>query len=190
MVLLLPNGSYKEDNLKEGRICPPPPMWNRVKSKATGVHNIPNKILKGSCQVIAPFLTDIFNFSITPNIFPDDLKVSKVPLIHKSCDDLNNYRPITVLPTIVRVFERLLYDQIYTYLAVNKLLGDQRFGFRSIHSTALALGKSVNKWLTNVDNGKLNSVVFLDIKKAFDTVDHKILLQNYHAMGLKIIPQN
>ena len=125
--------------------------------------------------MIAPFLTDIINFCITSNIFPADLKVSKVSPAHKSGDrdDLNNYRPITVLPTIARVFERLLYDQMYTYLAENKLLGNQQLGFRSIHSTALALGKSVNKWLMNVDNGELNSVLFLDIKKAFDTVDHK-----------------
>ena len=72
-----------------------------------------------------------------------------------------------------------------TYLAENKLLGNQQFGFRSIHSTALALGKSVNKWLMNVDNGKLNSVVFLDIKKAVDTVDHKILLQKLSCYGIK-----
>ena len=130
-----------------------------IKSKATGIHNIPKKILKDSCQVIAPFLTDIFNFSITSDIFPDDLKVGKVSPVHKSGDrdDLTNYRPITILPTIARVFERLLYDQMYTYLAENKLLGNQQFGFRSIHSTALALGKSVNTWLMNVDNGKLNS---------------------------------
>ena len=77
---------------------------------------MPNKILKDSCQVIAPFLTDIFNFSITSNIFPGDLKVGKVSPVHKSGDKyyLNNYRPITVLPTIARVFERLLYDQMYT----------------------------------------------------------------------------
>ena len=135
--------------------------------------------MKDNCQVIGPFLTDIFNFSITSNIFPDDVKVGKVSPVLKSGDkdDLNNYRPITVLPTIARVFERLLYDKMYTYLAENKILGNQQFGFRSIHSTALALGNSVNKWLMNVDNGKLNSVVFLDIKKAFDTVDHKVLLQ-------------
>ena len=74
---------------------------------------------------------------------------------------------------------------MYTYLAKNKLLGNQQFGFRSIHSTALALGKSVNKWLMNVDNGKLNSVVFLDNKKAFDTVDHKILLQKLSCYAIK-----
>ena len=167
-------------------------MKKLVKSKATGIHNIPNKILKDSCQVIAPFLTDIFYFSVTSNFFSDDLKVGRVSPVHKSGDrdELNNYRPITVFPTIVRVFERLLYDQMYTYLAENKLLRNQQFGFRSIHSTASALGKSVNKWLMNADNGKLNSVAFLDIKKAFDTVDHKILLKNYHAMELNIIPKN
>ena len=144
-------------------------MKKLIRSKATGIRNIPNKILKDSCQVIALFLTGIFNFSITPNIFRDDLKIGKVSPIHKSGDrdDLNNYRSIGVLLTIASVFERLLYDQMYTYLTEKKLLENQQFGFRSIHSTALALGKLVNKWLMNVDNGKLNSVVFLDIKKAF-----------------------
>ena len=154
-------------------------MKKLIKSKATGIHNIPTKILKDSCQVIAPFLADIFNFSITSNMFPDDLKVGKVSSVHKSGDrdDLNNYRPITLLPTIVKVFERLLYNQMYTYLPENRLLGNQQLRFRPIHSTALALGKSVNKWLTNADNGKLFCLVIQDIKKAFDTVDHKILLQ-------------
>ena len=83
-----------------------------IKSKGTGIRNIPNKILKDNCQVIPPFLTDIFNFSITSTILSDDLKVGKVSHVHKpgDRDDLNNYRPITVLPTIARVFERLLYD--------------------------------------------------------------------------------
>ena len=70
-------------------------MKKLIKSKATGIHNIPNKIFIDSCHVIAPFLTDIFNFSITSNIFPDDMKVGKVSPVHKSGDrdDLNNYRP-------------------------------------------------------------------------------------------------
>ena len=74
-------------------------MKKLIKSKATCIHNIPSKILKGSCQVIAPFLTDIFNFSVTSNIFLDDLKVGRASPVHKSGDrdDLNNYRPITVI---------------------------------------------------------------------------------------------
>ena len=98
---------------------------------------------------------------------------------------INNYRPISVLSTIARVFERLLYNQMYIYLMENKLLGQQQFGFQSLHSTALALSKSTNQWLMNINNGKLNSMIFLDIKKAFDTVDHKILLMKLSCYGIK-----
>ena len=135
-------------------------MKTLIKSKVTGIHNIPNKILKDSYQVIALFLLEIFNCSISANIFPDDLKIGKISPIHKSNDrdNRNNYRPIPVLPTIVRVFERLLYNQMYIYLIENKLLGQQQFGFRSLISTAMALSKSTNQWLMNINNGKLNSV--------------------------------
>ena len=111
-----------------------------VNGKATGIHNIPNKVLKDSKHLIAPVLMDIFNLSISTKIFPDDLKVLKVVPVYKSGEreNLNNYRPIAVLPTIARVFEKLLYRQLYSYLMNNKLLDDRQFGFCCLHSTALA----------------------------------------------------
>ena len=105
--------------------------------------------------------------------------------VHKggNKEDPNNYRPIAVLPT--RVFEKLIYEQLCNYFTENNLLGNKQFGFRSLHSTALALGKSVDHWLMNTENGKMNSVVFLDIKKAFNTVNHEILLQTLSCYGIK-----
>ena len=85
-----------------------------------------------------------------------------------------------MLPTIVRVFEKLIYEKLYDYFTANNLLDNKQYGFRSLHSTALAVGNLTNIWLLNIDNGKMDSAVFLDTKKAFDTVDHKILIGNFY----------
>ena len=84
-------------------------------------------------------------------------------------EDLNNYRPISVLPTVAKVFERLIYEQLQNYFAENKLLSNEQWGFRSVGSTALALIDCSYTWTFTVDRGDVSSALFLDIKKAFDT---------------------
>ena len=99
-------------------------------------------------------------------------------------EDLNNYRPISVLPTAARVFKRSIYEQLYNYFAENKLLSNEQWGFRSIRSTALALSDCSYTWIHTVDRWDINSAVFLDIKKAFDNIDHRILVNKLSQYGI------
>ena len=90
--------------------------------------------------------------------------------------DLNNYRPISVISVIAKVFERIIYDQLYNFLTNEDIISNHQLGFRSLRSTATALPEATDDWAFNIDRGNVNVVVFLDLKKAFDTVDHDILL--------------
>ena len=112
-------------------------------------------------------------------IFPDDWKKEKVHPIFKS-DERNipsNYRPISILPAISKIIERVLHTQLLEYFQAGNLLTESQSDFRPNHSTSTALLSAVNLWLANMDAGKLNGSVLIDLKKAFDIVDHNILLR-------------
>ena len=128
----------------------------------------------------------IFNQLLVTGIFPSDWKMAKVSPIFKygSKSDLNNYRPRSVIPTVAKIFEKIISDQLYQYLNENSLLNSGQSGFRSLHSTLTALLETNDNWCVNIDRGLLNGVIFIDLKKAFDTIDHEIILKKLTKYGV------
>ena len=156
-------------------------LLNRLnRSKAAGLDKISARLIRECADLICIPIRDIFNQSISQGIFPDDWKCAKVTPLFKQGDrdDLNNYRPISVISVMAKVFERIVYDQLYAYLEEHNIICKYQSGFRAIHSTVTALLEATDTWAYNIDRGKINVVVFLDLRKAFDTVDHEILLSN------------
>ena len=130
-------------------------------------------------------LTIIINQSLVTGIYPDKLKLAKViPLFKKNeKDKIQNYRPICLLTVISKIFEKVIFNQISTYLSHFKIIIDNQHGFRKNHSTELAGLELIDKLIYNLDNGNTPFSIFIDLAKAFDTLDHEILLYKLKYYG-------
>ena len=153
--------------------------------KSVGLDGISMHILKMSTPVIIPSLTHLFNKSLAEGVFPSQWKMTKlIPLLKsgdKSCPA--NYRPIAILPCVSKVLEKIVQKQLTSYLKTNNLLSTAQSGFRDKHSTTTALLRVTDDWLLAIDRGLYTGAIFIDLKKAFDTVDPFIMLQKLKRMG-------
>ena len=141
----------------------------RPKSSA-GHDNISTKLLKEIEHVVSRPLSIIIDQSLCTGIFPDILKIAKViPLFKKDDDEsFGNYRPISLLSSISKIFERVAFHQLYDYLTSNGLLYESQYGFRKYHSTELAALEFTDRITQEMDAKKIPFSVFLDLSKAFD----------------------
>ena len=154
--------------------------------KAAGADNIPSKILKDAVTVIVPPLTELFNCSINETHFPSKLKHANViPLFKKDSNtDKTNYRPISILPSISKVFERLMFRQITSY--IDNIISPYLCGFRKGYSPQHVLLRLKDILNRSLDKNEMVGLVMMDLSKAFDCIPHDLLIAKLYAYGFDI----
>ena len=150
---------------------------------ATKNGDIPAKILKKSANIYIKEITFILNDYIEKGIFPDDLKLADVSPIFKKEDSFKkeNYRPVSTLPHMSKVFEKILYKQIDTFMTTK--FSPYLCGFRKNHNAQYLLLKMIETWKKHLDKGEKIGVILMNLSKAFNTINHSVLLAKLDAYG-------
>lgn len=153
---------------------------------SSGIDKINTKTIKCVKYLIVDELINCINNCLEQGKFPDELKVAKVTPIYKSGSrfDPGNYRPISVLPVLSKIFEKILYNRLEAYLNSIHFLSAKQYGFRPKSNTLSATVDLISKVKNNIDGNKVCLGIFIDLKKAFDTVSHNILLNKLVDLGI------
>ena len=156
-------------------------------SKASGPNGIPTNILQMISKEISPALSKVFNIAVQTGTHPERLKlVNVIPIFKKGSRLLvSNYRPISLLSNLNKIFEKLMYRRMYDFIEKNNVLYSLQYGFRAKHSTTHALISITEKIRSALDGNKVSCGIFVDLQKAFDTVNHEILLKKLYHYGFR-----
>ena len=162
-------------------------IMSTLNNSSPGHDNINIKMFKNVIDYIITPLTYICNLSIKNGTVPNDLKIAKVIPIHKkgAKDNFGNYRPISVLPALSKIFEKLIYNRLVCFLEKNNVLHEQQFGFRQNYSTSLAINALVNKFHESIECNNFMLGIFIDLSRAFDTLSHEILCNKLNHYGIR-----
>ena len=154
--------------------------------KAAGIDKISARFLHIAAPILAPSIARLINMSFSTGTFPTHWKTANVTPLFKqgAASDPSNYRPISVLPVVSKVIERHMHNSLYAFLMDNNLLYSRQSGFRGMYSTETALIKLVDELLFGLDNNHVCGIVLVDYRKAFDMVDHKLLLRKLELYGI------
>ena len=166
---------------------------NKLANKSSyGYDQISNKLIKELRPVISYPLMLVFNKSLEEGMFPELMKqADTIPLYKaKSTEDCNNYRPISLLLTISKILEKLVYSRTVTYLDKHKLFYNSQYGFRKDHSCSDAIMELTSEILKNKEHGMHTASIFIDLSKAFNTLDPNILLLKMNRYGIRGIASN
>ena len=146
--------------------------------------DLPVTAVKQCAGILSPALAAYFNHFLQVGKFPDILKIGRITPVYKnkgSRQNFNNFRPISTLPIFGKIFEKLIYNRLYSFLTSQNLIFSKQFGFRKRHSTSHALNYSVDQLTKSIASGQHTIGIFIDLSKAFDTIiDHQKLLVKGH----------
>ena len=157
-----------------------------ISKDSTGHDGLSLKLLKFLSPVLTKPLSLIINQSLVSGIFPTKLKIAKVLPFFKKDDVtfMDNYHPISLLTSISKLFEKVLFDQLYDYFQNNHLFYSSQYGFRKLQSTEFAALELIDKTLKDIDERNISLAIFMDLSKAFDTLVHQILLKKLNYFGI------
>ncbi|KAI5636779.1 reverse transcriptase (RNA-dependent DNA polymerase) domain-containing protein [Phthorimaea operculella] len=196
----IPSDTFVNVNRAANSMFLMPMLENEVRKEVISLKNtnsegydeISTKIIKACIDIILPILTHLINLSFTTGTFPEALKLAIVKPLHKkeSKTEMSNYRPITLIPVLSKVFEKCFYIRLFGYLHKYNILNKDQYGFQKNKSTTLAMFSLIDSIVTNLNAKKYTTGIFVDLTKAFDFVSHSILLRKLEAIKIRGLTLN
>ena len=156
-------------------------------SKSSAIENIDSRVIKDAFEALPHYLTKIFNLSLNRGLVPEIWKTATVIPIKKegNSPDVNNLRPISLLPVQIKMLEKIVHKRLLEHLELYDLLDNKQGGFRPNHSTIDTIVRFTENLYKNLNSGQATVAVYIDLRKAFDTVNHDILIKKLALLGIR-----